>query len=59
MIQRTIFKATILLLTGCSIFFGANSKLSPDLQNVPANSTVRVIVQYTTPPRTCRPCLDS
>ena len=48
MIPRTILKATILLLTGCGIFLG-RTKAFPDLQNVPANSTVRVIVQYANP----------
>jgi serine protease AprX len=46
--KRTL-NAFILLLVGCSVFFGANAKLSPDLQTAPAAATVRVVVQYTNP----------
>ncbi len=46
MVFKRALKSFALLLTGCGIFWGANPKLSPDLQSVDPNAKVRVIVQY-------------
>lgn len=47
--MKRILIASILLLGTTSVFWGANAKLSPDLQSVAPTSTVRVLVQYSAP----------
>ena len=43
---KRYFSAFVLCTVGTSAIFGANPKLSPDLQSVDPSSNVRVIVQY-------------
>jgi serine protease AprX len=47
-LTKQLFAAFALFLASSGMIFGANSKLSPDLQSADPKSTVRVIVQYST-----------